>query len=137
MSKKKRSRQFGVRKLLLWTAVVAFLLGVFKWAGGGPVDWIFCGWIVTVGAVRVAAGARASVVLSVAIGGTCGILLQYVPHFVLVPILRSATWPHIVAAYVFVFVVGCFFGLIVFITVDSVCDGIDWVDNALRTRSDD
>lgn len=64
---KRRPFQFSLRKLLLWTAVVALYLGVVKWAGANlPTAGEVTAGLVLVVSIRLAVGYVRSLVAAVA-----------------------------------------------------------------------
>jgi hypothetical protein len=135
----RRRFQFGLRKLLLWTVVLALYLGILSLVGFEPWVSVFatlCLGIVVV--VRVSFGPRAGCVCSAAM--------------LLVPILclsglaiisealsgsfgtrEAALW-----AQGLLFGIGacCALGLAVFLLVELVVRAVDWADSLLESKGD-
>jgi hypothetical protein len=129
----RRRFQFGLRKLMLWTVVVAVFLGIFEMFGFG---WIGCVlaacWLAVVGLLRGTAGGRAACLVSIVIGtvliGWCSYLVYVTasprPPFNPVIVLFAAIW-------------GSAYGLFVFVLTTAVCSAVNWADNLMRPKTDD
>jgi len=125
----RRRFQFGLRKLLLWTAVVALLLGVA--ATFGEEAWISAGWIIVVGIVRVAFGPKVGGVLSVAAG------MILVAAFLCLVFVASEPGPRIGEAVAVGVIFGGLFGLAMFSITEYLYLAVNWADNLMQTRTDD
>jgi hypothetical protein len=123
----KRSFQFSLRKLLLWTAVVALLLGVATSLGEGV--WLLACWVLVVCAIRCAFGPNVAVILSVGGGAILGGALGYaLPH--------TDPGPDPVERAMQGVIVGGFFGLATFGIVEGAFRAVNWVDKAFEPKSD-
>jgi hypothetical protein len=123
----KRPRfQFGLRKLLLWTAVVATLLGVATTLGI-EVSSVFLSWIILVWAIRRGFGAKVAAVLSVAAWAALGLVLSSV-H------VHPGPGPGMLA--VEGAMIGGFVGLAMFGIAEGLVRAVNWADNLMRTKSD-
>jgi hypothetical protein len=121
--------QFGLRKLLLWTAVVALLLGLAKMSGIRE-GWIaFPCWIVMVAVIRVVASPIATAIVSAASGM---VLLAWVRVAARVdlgpPASEIMTALHKSGSLL---VAGCLLGLTLFAVAELLRRAVDWADNVL------
>jgi len=118
-----------LRKLLLWTAVVALVLGVA--ATFGEEAAIPAGWIIVLGVVRVAFGSKVAGVLSVLAGVILSACLAYVLT------THSRPGPDPVEAIPAGVIVGILFGLAMFAITEYLYLAVDWADNHMQTKTDD
>jgi hypothetical protein len=125
----RRRLQFGLRKLLLWTAVAALVLG---WATTFRQEeaWVIACWILTFGVVRVAFGFWVAGILSIGAGAIFGGWLGYIAATRFNPNIGLDLFKHYV-------VVGCVSGFILFGVVELIVRVVEWADNLMRTKSDD
>ena len=74
---RERSNQFDLRKLLMWTAVGAVLLGILLVTDGAYWAYVLAPvyWIATVVGVRAAAGTKAAGIASLAIATATGLVV--------------------------------------------------------------
>jgi hypothetical protein len=125
-----RRCQFGLRKLLLWTAVVAVLLGIATTTFTIGDSLLLTCWIVLVGAIRLALGTKAARMLSVVAGMMLG---GFVGYFA-----SEATLPGLdpVEATVTGLTTGFFCGLATFVGVEVLVRVVNWVDKVFEAKSD-
>ena len=123
-----RRCQFGLRKLLLWTAVVAFLLGVAASLGDGA--WLVAGCILLISVLRVAFGSRVAGILSVAVAVMLWVSLWWAATTAARPgpSLAEAT----LAGLAFVVL----FPLATFGIAEGLVSVVNWADKMLETKSD-
>ena len=125
-----RRFQFGLRRLLLWTAVVAVLLGVAASLGDGA--WLLACCVLVVCVLRVAFGSKVAGILSVAAA-----LILYVSFSLLAYMATSN--PNPVLAGVVVIMrgaIGGLVGLAMFGIAEGAVRGVNWADKLLETTSD-
>jgi len=129
MSERERSFQFGLRKLLLWTAVVAIWLGVLTMLPlGPPLSTLLTLWVVVVGVVRVAIRPLAAAFTSVVMAFGVALIHDY---------SGLLYYDDLHPPYMFVFPPA--FGLyavVIFAFVELALRAVNWVDNLMRTKSD-
>ena len=121
---KRRRFQFGLRKLLLWMAVVAVLLGVLKMLELSTAGLILAAsWVAITAIVRGAFGSTWAHIVSAVGGGALAFGLLFAGAIggisVVVLIIVGAGMP--------------------FVFVELAWLGVDWLDKLLRTkpRTDD
>jgi hypothetical protein len=133
---RRRLLQVSIRKLTLWTVVVALYLSIVTVF---QVDLIIFAvltvWFVVVGMLRVAFGRKVAGIVSVVAGaaifgwGACVITLMYVP---------SLGWIELtIRALPMGLVVGGPFGFLFFSVVECAFRFVDWADNLMRTKTDE
>jgi hypothetical protein len=116
----RRPFQFSLRKLLLWTAVVAFYCGLLsRFPPPKDVTLTLIGGSVVVSLIRVVCDDELTFSLSVFGGIGVGILLAW---------LESRSTP--VMGIVF----GGFFGLFCFLVVFLPAKAVDWIDEKMAGR---
>jgi hypothetical protein len=121
-----------LRKLLLWTAVVAVLLGIATTLGEVAAGLV-C-WTIPVCAIRCAFGPKVAGVLSLAaavilsVSFSCLFYMTSHPH--------AASAEAAIAAVIGGGTVGGLFGLATFGIVEGAVRGVNWVDKVLETKSD-
>jgi hypothetical protein len=120
MSETRPRFQFGLRKLLLWTAVLALLLGVAQMLGELGA-FLACG-IIIVFVIRTTAGSI--VALAFAEGLGIGAMIGH--SFPITPIQM------IIGC-----VLGSVVGLIVFCIAEVSCRAVDWADNLMASKTDE
>jgi hypothetical protein len=70
---KRERRQFGLPKLLLWTAAAALVLSALRMLGLGPIPLAcIAGWVAVTAGVRLAWGSPVTFVFSIVAGGIAG-----------------------------------------------------------------
>jgi len=118
----RRRFQFGLRKLLLWTAAVALLLGVGRSVGLAQDVWllVWVGWILAVGIIRSATNPLVAGIVALAIGGT---ITCVAPEPLLGPEVEI--------------LLACVFALIVLALAELIHHAVDWLDNLMQTKTDD
>jgi hypothetical protein len=124
----RRRFQFGLRKLLLWTAVAALLLGTAASLREGA--WLPACCILIVGAIRCAFGARVAGGISVA---TAVILMV---SFSWVVAETHHPGPSLGDATVTGLALGLFFGLATLGIVEGAVRVVNWADKVLESKSD-
>jgi hypothetical protein len=114
-----------LRKLLLWTAVVAVLLGVGRSVGVPQGVWllVWVGWILAVGIIRSATNPVAAGIVSVVLGGGCGVWEYFLTK---APIKFFNLHEGILA--------GCVSGLVVLAVAELIYHAVNWVDKVLETK---
>lgn len=123
-----RRFQFGLRKLLLWTAVVAMFLGLL-----GMIEvalstlLILTSWATIVGVARAIFNTEVAGLMSVAIGVVLGVWLTF-----LVSPFSVGVFSYAVYAMMF-----GLFGLFVCVFVEVAFRAVDWLDNLIRTKTGD
>jgi hypothetical protein len=141
---KRRSRgfQFGLRKLLLWTAVAAVYLGVLSLVSFEPCFSLsLTSYLILVGIVRARWGSR--------VGCGCSVAVPLVPLLCLAgfsllgiigefsydngPSGQAVEWCLGVLAWS---IVCCAVGFIVFGCVELTLRAVDWADNLMETKGD-
>ena len=130
--------QFGLLKMLLWTAVLALLLGILKTLQFGFPEtlhglWIvfsvcICCWLFVVGVVRVVIAPKTAAMLSVAIATVAAI-----SFFLL--LFGDGGGP--VLAVLVGFPSGLFLGLIVAVIVELAISGVNWADEFIQSLERD
>ena len=140
--RRSRGFQFGLRKLLLWTAVAAVYLGALRLVRFEPFLSVFLtSYLVLVGLVRARWGPR--------VGCGCSLAVPLVPllclaGFGLLGIIveisadnmrpsDAVTWCLTVLVWS---MVGCLLGLVVFGCVEVTFRAVDWADNLMEAKSD-
>ena len=130
--------QFGLRKLLLWTAVVALYLGIPSMLGvdlqerRNLMSFVSLGlWAIVVGLVRTVFNDRAAAAFSAVMGVIlCAVALYLTARWSRV---NPFDFPgHVIWGLVW----GGLIGLNVFAFVELAFRGVDWVDNRMRTKPD-
>ena len=120
----KRSFQFGLRKLLLWTAVVALLLGLATSLGDW--GWFLACWLLFIGVLRAAFGPKVAGILSVAVPVIVACAVAMTRH----------PGPSFGDLLVDAFLVGAFVGLAMFVIVEGAIGLVNWADKVLGPKSD-
>ena len=133
MSQRPRRLQFGLRKLFLWTAVVALGLGVFKMSEMPPIllAWL-TPWLVLVGVLRVALGAKVAAAASAMIGVILAVSLVFVSAMA---IGRPLAFEDYLSCFVGVLMFGLF-GLFVAGGVAYAFHAVNRLDDLMRTKTD-
>ena len=121
-----RQYQFSLRKLLLWTFVLALALGALAATDPEPGAWVMLsGWFATVLVVRLVFGSRWAAAVSI------------VPAMLLITSFSCLVWathgrqpdlralPLALAAGCYV---GALIGLVPFLLIEGTCRLIDWID---------
>ena len=128
MAETRRRFQFGLRKLLLWTVVLALYLGVARMLGMPPIALaVLTLWIAVVAGLRAAFGPVVAAIVSPAIGAVLGGWFEYTGP-ALDPPGPSPLGPGIA--------LGGLFGCVLFAAVELSCRAVNWADNVMRTRHD-
>jgi len=123
--KRERRFQFSLRKMLLWTAVVAIGFALISDMGADPLGHIIFGsWAVVVGVIRIGIGHRWSASMSFVIAlcvsfAYCRIDDAPLTHFLL-------TFPVMAAVA---------FG--VFMFVETAYQAVDWLDKSPHSPEDE
>jgi hypothetical protein len=125
----KRRVQFGLRKLLLWTAVVSLYCGLCKTAKMSLTEFIYLtAMVAAAGVLRAVTGIKLGCCLSM----VCGVLWVEVWDSLIVPSsLRSPGFSVLDAAVV---VLGLLSGGVIFILVCSASVVVNWADSLMRRR---
>ena len=117
---KRRRFQFGLRRLLLWTAVVALGFGTLSTLYPSTRAWVVLpGWCAVVLILRWGFGSTLAASVSTIVGMVLGLLLPE---------------PQEPLDFV-VYAIDCgFFGLVLFVLAEVTCQIVDWID---RIRQSD
>ena len=129
-----RRFQFGLRKLLLWTGVVALLLGILKVLNLPILVCVLVDcWVIVVAVVRATSGATAAAVLSVAFGVVAVVAVLFI-----VPSELGITpdGTELVLAAPELLLNGVGLGLYVLALVELAFRGVNWTDKMLEANSD-
>jgi hypothetical protein len=130
MSTERRRLQFGLRKLLLWTAVLAFFLGFLRMQGLDTIaaTIVVC-WAAAVTVFRMITRPRAAFWFSAFAGAIAGAL-----EFILRSVSGQIAVGHVFTLSVMFagFIGGCIF----FPLVEAVFRAVNWADDLMRVRSD-
>ena len=133
MTEKRECRrlQFGLRKVLLWTAVVSLYCGVCKAATGNLTEfWYWTAMVAIAGIVRAVADVKTGYSLSM----LCGVPWAIFWDTYIVP---SGRWsPGFSALDLLVVMFGLGAGALIFSLVLLVSLLVDWVDDLMRTNTD-
>jgi len=127
MSEKKRRLQFGLRKLLLWTAVVALFLGFLRMVELGPILCVsvLC-WAVMIRSLRTVFGLTVVAVVAVLSGA---VLTAF--RFCLPPLAVNWLEATLLAA-----ALGGVYGFAVFAFSEVAALAIDSLDSHMETKTD-
>ena len=114
--------QFSLRKLLLWTAVVAIWLGVLTTLPlGPPLSTTLTLWAVVVGVVRVAIRPLAAAFTSVVIAFGVSLIHEY---------YGLLYYDDLHPPYTFIFPPACgLYAVVIFAFVELAFRAVNWVDN--------
>jgi hypothetical protein len=130
----RRRFQFGLRKLLLWTGVVAVLLGLATTTFTTAEAVVLLGWMILVAAVRWAFGPKAAGALSVAAALILHVSFSWLVY------MAARPFPDPVEAGVGALIVGGtvggLFGLVMFGIAEGAVRAVNWADKVLETKSD-
>jgi hypothetical protein len=89
---RRKRRQFGLGKLLLWMGLAALLLGALRMAGAGPIFLAsIASWVAIIGGVRLLFGAPVALAASIALGALA------LPALILAPMLSGSRAPPVSA----------------------------------------
>jgi hypothetical protein len=124
----KRRLQFSLRRLMLWTAIIALYLGIVGAIQVGPlVSTVLVVYVVFVVVIRMAFGQKLACVSSVVIAGLL-FLLFFVASFG-----RFAAWPLSCVALC-VSACGAVYGFLLFAMVELTFRFVEWADKSLQKR---
>jgi hypothetical protein len=127
----RRKFQFSLRKLMLWTVVVASYFGIFGLLEVHPVvSAILAAWVAVVGSLRITFGGRLACILSVVAGavyfGCAGYVIASPSHIGSIEFFFLALMA----------LGGTVIGLILFGALEGALRFVNWADNLMRTQSD-
>lgn len=124
---KRRRFQFRLKRLMLWTTVVALGLGVLSPLELDPIGWIFLsGWFVAISIVRWAFGSRWAASVAVVMGvcayawHSCSLVARNVTGVVPVDYYFDAAMA--------VALPGSLVGFVSFLVVEFAWQAVNWID---------
>jgi hypothetical protein len=119
--------QFGLRKMLLWTLVIALYLAVVRWERWDLALFaVVTSWLIVVAIVRAAFGPTVAAALSALAGAIPGGWLGYVA--------ATAVRPSRPGVVLFGGVLFCIIGCILFAVVEIAIRAVNWVDGLFASR---
>ncbi len=108
---RRRSLQFGLRRLLLWTVVIALAFGALSTLGPDTIGWIvFSWWLCALLVLRWVVGSRPTLISSIVIGGLLGGVPVPLPE-------QKVIWG----------VIGGLIGVALCVYVEVSCQFVNWV----------
>ena len=137
----RRGFQFGLRKLLLWTAAVALYLGILSLIGFEPCLSVSATcYVIPVGIVRAKYGPEVACLCSIGVLSIPAILMAvYVLWCGFRAVLDGLCGPlEAVGALLpllFFWAACCLLGYVVFLFVHAVYSAVEWTDNLLETKT--
>lgn len=134
-----RRLQFGLSKLLLWTALLGVWWGICGTIGMNVFGLVFTtGWLVMVAIVREAVTAMAALAVSVVLGVIAQVMIIFLPALTLRPspdvLFVSLMSPGL--AFVLWLGLGAFSGLVVWVVVGVALGVVDRDDNPMQCPTD-
>ena len=125
---KSRKNQFGLRKLLLWTAVVALYSGMFRMLAPILDGWVFLlSGIIILAIIRMATNAITTAVISVMAAG----VLLFVGLFG-----EMGLYAVMPINLLMAFGGACYWGVLLFAVVELPLRAVNWLDDLMETKSD-
>jgi len=129
---KPRRFQFSLRKLFLWTAVVALYFGCGEAIclslgeeAAGPLV-LLAVWIGVLGLVRTAFGSQAAVLFSMGVAATLSGIAGYIVQANVSPYRERA---------IFGIATGCVVGFCLFAITELLIRAVDWLDRLMERRA--